>query len=89
VAANGANNFGIRDNHTRGKVADYLVEKINAGSHLAVVSAYFTIYAYVVPCGGVGAGGTAPISSPFSSKISPFTVRPAPHAPPLTPPEEK
>ena len=46
MAANGPNSFGIRDNHTRGKVADYLAEKINAGSHLSVVSAYFTIYAY-------------------------------------------
>ncbi len=41
-----ANSHGIRDNYTRGKVADFLVEKINAGSHLSVVSAYFTIYAY-------------------------------------------
>lgn len=46
MAANGGNSFGIRDNHTRGKVADFLVEKINTGSHLSVVSAYFTIYAY-------------------------------------------
>jgi superfamily II DNA or RNA helicase len=46
MAANGANSFGIRDNHTHGKVADFLVEKINAGSQLSVVSAYFTIYAY-------------------------------------------
>jgi SNF2 family DNA or RNA helicase len=46
MAANGPNSFGIRDNHGRGKVADFLVEKINAGSHLSVVSAYFTIYAY-------------------------------------------
>ncbi len=46
MAANGPNSFGIRDNHTRGKVADFLVEKINAGSYLSVVSAYFTIYAY-------------------------------------------
>jgi len=46
MAVNGPNSFGIRDNHTRGKVADFLVEKINAGSHLSVVSAYFTIYAY-------------------------------------------
>ena len=37
---------GIRDNHTRGKVADFLAEKMAAGSHLSVVSAYFTIYAY-------------------------------------------
>ena len=40
------NSFGIRDNHSCGKVADFLVEKITAGSHLSVVSAYFTIYAY-------------------------------------------
>lgn len=46
MAANGANSFGIRDNHTHGKVADFLIEKINAGSQLSVVSAYFTIYAY-------------------------------------------
>ncbi len=39
-------NSGIRDNHTRGAVADFLREKIKAGSHLSVVSAYFTIYAY-------------------------------------------
>ncbi len=46
MSAKWPNSFGIRDNHTRGKVADFLVEKINAGSHLSVVSAYFTIYAY-------------------------------------------
>ncbi len=46
MATNGPNSFGIRDNHTHGKVADFLIEKINAGSHLSVVSAYFTIYAY-------------------------------------------
>ena len=40
------NNFGIRDNHSHGKVADFLVEKIADGSSLSVVSAYFTIYAY-------------------------------------------
>jgi len=39
-------NSGIRDNHTRGTVADFLREKINPGSHLSVVSVYFTIYAY-------------------------------------------
>lgn len=38
--------YGIRDNHSRGKVADFLADKINAGSRLSVVSAYFTIYAY-------------------------------------------
>ncbi|HDS0949235.1 TPA: DEAD/DEAH box helicase family protein [Stenotrophomonas maltophilia] len=37
---------GIRDNHTRGQVADFLAEKMAAGSQLSVVSAYFTIYAY-------------------------------------------
>lgn len=46
MAANGTNSFGIRDNHAHGKVADFLVEKIAAGSKLSVVSAYFTIYAY-------------------------------------------
>ncbi len=46
MAANGGNSFGIRDNHTHGKVADFLVEKITTGSQLSVVSAYFTIYAY-------------------------------------------
>jgi SNF2 family DNA or RNA helicase len=46
MAANVANSFGIRDNHTRGKVADFLVDKISVGSKLSVVSAYFTIYAY-------------------------------------------
>lgn len=37
---------GIRDNHARGNVADFLRTKIRGGSHLSVVSAYFTIYAY-------------------------------------------
>ena len=37
---------GILDNHTRGKVADFLTAKIAPGSKLSVVSAYFTIYAY-------------------------------------------
>ena len=46
MGANGVNSFGIRDNHTKGKVADFLVDKISAGSKLSVVSAYFTIYAY-------------------------------------------
>jgi Helicase conserved C-terminal domain/PLD-like domain/SNF2-related domain len=38
--------YGIKDNHNRGRVADFLSSKITAGSHLSVVSAYFTIYAY-------------------------------------------
>lgn len=40
------NNTGLLDNHTRGKVAEFLTEKIRDGSSLSVVSAYFTIYAY-------------------------------------------
>jgi superfamily II DNA or RNA helicase len=37
---------GIRDNYKRGSVADFLLEKIQEGSELSIVSAYFTIYAY-------------------------------------------
>ena len=37
---------GIRDNRARGNVAAFLREKVASGSHLSVVSAYFTIYAY-------------------------------------------
>ncbi|MFM8331398.1 MAG: helicase-related protein [Candidatus Methylumidiphilus sp.] len=37
---------GIRDNYGRGRVADFLEEKIAKGSTLSIVSAYFTIYAY-------------------------------------------
>ncbi len=37
---------GLRDNHTRGTVADFLRAKSLPGSTLSVVSAYFTIYAY-------------------------------------------
>ena len=37
---------GIRDNRSRGKVAEFLKEKATSGSRLSVVSAYFTIYAY-------------------------------------------
>lgn len=39
-------NSGIRDNLSRGSVADFLRDKIDTGSNLSVVSAYFTIYAY-------------------------------------------
>lgn len=39
--------FGIRDNHGCGKAPEFLVDKISDGSILSVVSAYFTIYAYV------------------------------------------
>ena len=37
---------GIQDNHSRGKVADFLRSRLTKGSRLSVVSAYFTIYAY-------------------------------------------
>ncbi|WP_197711041.1 hypothetical protein [Chromatium okenii] len=37
---------GIRDNHQRGKVIDFLSQHVTANSQLAIVSAYFTIYAY-------------------------------------------
>ena len=37
---------GIKDNHTRGRVADFLGAKLASNSRLSVVSAYFTIYAY-------------------------------------------
>ena len=39
-------NSGIRDNRQRGLVADFLKARIQSGSRLSVVSAYFTIYAY-------------------------------------------
>lgn len=37
---------GLRDNHKRGTVAEFLQNHIQDGSCLSVVSAYFTIYAY-------------------------------------------
>ncbi|MDZ4819817.1 MAG: helicase-related protein [Planctomycetota bacterium] len=37
---------GIRDNYSRGTVADFLTAKMRDGSDLSVVSAYFTIYAF-------------------------------------------
>lgn len=37
---------GIRDNHSRGTVVQFLADKITAHSQLSIVSAYFTIYAY-------------------------------------------
>ena len=37
---------GIRDNHRRGTVGDFLQTKIQPGSKLSIVSAYFTIYAF-------------------------------------------
>ena len=41
-----SSNSGIRDNHTRGTVADFLRAKTQTGSRLSIVSAYFTIYTY-------------------------------------------
>ncbi len=46
MAGNHMPHSGIRDNHSRGKVADFLADKTASGSKLSVVSAYFTIYAY-------------------------------------------
>lgn len=43
---NTTNAFGIRDNYSRGRVADFVIDKLAVGSELSVVSAYFTIYAY-------------------------------------------
>lgn len=37
---------GIRDNHQRGSVGDFLKAKIQDRSKLSIVSAYFTIYAF-------------------------------------------
>jgi len=37
---------GIRDNHTYGKVGDFLSEKIKPDSKLSIVSAYFSIYGF-------------------------------------------
>ncbi|MEI6708468.1 MAG: helicase-related protein [Methylococcales bacterium] len=37
---------GIRDNHTYGKVGEFLSEKIKPESKLSIVSAYFSIYGF-------------------------------------------
>jgi hypothetical protein len=37
---------GIRDNHHRGAVGDFLKQALQPGVHVSIVSAYFTIYAY-------------------------------------------
>jgi SNF2 family DNA or RNA helicase len=39
-------NSGLRDNHARGKVGEFLGAKIEADSLLSFVSAYFTLHAY-------------------------------------------
>lgn len=46
MADNNMQHVGIRDNHSRGKVVDFLADKITSSTRLSVVSAYFTIYAY-------------------------------------------
>lgn len=43
---NSVQESGIRDNYLRGSVGDFLKGKIQEGSALSIVSAYFTIYAY-------------------------------------------
>ena len=45
---NAMGSSGIRDNYSRGTVGDFLQAKIQPGSTLAIVSAYFTIYAFEV-----------------------------------------
>jgi hypothetical protein len=37
---------GIIDNDRRGSVGDYLRTRLEPGAEVAIVSAYFTIYAY-------------------------------------------
>ena len=37
---------GIRDNHARGSVADFLRTNLRPGSDLDLVTAYFTVFAY-------------------------------------------
>ena len=41
-----ASMHGIRDNHSRGSVAEFLTLRMSEGSAVSVVSAYFTIHAY-------------------------------------------
>ena len=38
--------FGIRDNHSRGSVGDFLRRHLKAGADLDLVTAYFTVFAY-------------------------------------------
>ncbi len=37
---------GIRDNHARGSVGDFLRQHLKAGADLDLVTAYFTVFAY-------------------------------------------
>ena len=43
---NAPHNSGLKDNHRRGKVGKFLDARIDAGSLLSFVSAYFTLHAY-------------------------------------------
>ncbi len=36
----------IRDNHSHGRVGDFLKQAISTNAEISIVSAYFTIYAY-------------------------------------------
>ena len=61
-------NSGIRNNHRRGLVADFLRAKIRTGSRLSVVSAYFTIYAYEAlraQLDQIGRPGSTPATARF------------------------
>ena len=37
---------GIRENHSRGTVGDFLRSELRAGADLDIVTAYFTVFAY-------------------------------------------
>jgi hypothetical protein len=41
-----ASPFGIRDNHSRGSVAEFLRQHLKPGADLDLVTAYFTVFAY-------------------------------------------
>jgi hypothetical protein len=41
-----SSNSGIRDNHSRGSVGDFLRQQLKPGADLDLVTAYFTIFAY-------------------------------------------
>jgi superfamily II DNA or RNA helicase len=41
-----SNTSGIRDNHGRGTVADFLRQQLKAGADLDLVTAFFTVFAY-------------------------------------------
>lgn len=42
----GTPHSGIRDNHSRGTVGDFLRHHLKAGADLDLVTAYFTVFAY-------------------------------------------